>query len=221
MARKKSTGSKEAAVVERLQEDILGEYYRPGEWLKQADLEKRYEANRFEVRMALSTLAAKHLIDHIPNKGYRVINPSDRQRSELYEVRTILETAAGRLAIQKCTNEDIAELSLLVDQFDEAIDTKGRPELVKLNVQFHNRFNSIGGNPLLLSQILELRERGLPGRSGSWETVAGMRASNEDHRQMVEMLNKRDADGLSYTIYRHLNRWREFSLPNEKRSTSL
>ncbi|MFC3052122.1 GntR family transcriptional regulator [Kordiimonas pumila] len=216
MTRKKTSESIEMSVSERLQADIFNEYFRPGEWLKQADIEDRYAANRFEVRMALSTLAAKHLIDHIPNKGYRVINPSDRQRAELYEVRTILETAAGKLAAQKCTDEDIAELSLLVDEFDQAIDTKGRAELVRLNLEFHNRFYAVGGNQLLISQILELRERGIPGRRGSWETVAGMRASSEDHRQMVEMLSKRDADGLSYTIYRHLNRWREFSTPTDK-----
>lgn len=197
----------------RLQRDILSEKLRAGEWLKQADIESRYQANRFEVRMALSELAAKHLIDHIPNRGYRVINPSDRERSDLYEVRTILETAAGRLAAQKCTDEDVDALSRLVDEFEAAIDTHSRAELIALNLEFHNRFYALAGNELLVDQIRELRERGIPGRKGGWDTVAGTRASNEDHRQMVEMLRRQDADGLSYTIYRHLNRWREFTKP--------
>ena len=211
MARKKLDKTDENGVDQQLQADILNNHYRPGEWLKQADIENRYNANRFEVRIALSTLAAKHLIDHIPNRGYKVINPSDKERSELYEVRTVLETAAGRVAIQKCTDEEVAELSLLVDQFEDAIDTKSKNDLVQLNMQFHDRFNAIGGNQLLIEQIRGLRERGIPGRTSSWVTVAAMRASNEDHRQMVEMLRNRDTEGMSYTIYRHLNRWREFS----------
>lgn len=203
----------DSSVAKRLQEDILSGNLRPGEWLKQADLENRYEANRFEVRMALSALRAKHLLDHTPNQGYRVINPSDRERSELYEIRTILETAASRLAAQRSTDDDVAELSELVDKFEHAIDNGSRAELTQLNMDFHNRFNQIGGNLLLANQIQELRERGVPGRAGGWNTLAGIRASHEDHKQMVEMLRNRDADGLGYTIYRHLNRWREFSKP--------
>ncbi|SDE67239.1 GntR family transcriptional regulator [Kordiimonas lacus] len=213
MTRKNAAEAAENGVAQQLQADILSEYFRPGEWLKQADIENRYNANRFEVRMALSALAAKHLIDHVPNRGYRVINPSDRERAELYEVRTILETAAGRLAMQKCTDDDVAELGQMVEDFEAAINTASRAELIELNMAFHNKFYSLGGNDLLITQIRELRDRGLPGREGGWETVASLRASNEDHRQMVEMLRRKDADGLNYTIYRHLNRWREFSKP--------
>jgi len=213
MARENKNPDAGPGVVEQLQEDILAERYRPGEWLKQADLESRYRANRFEVRMALSALAARHLIDHIPNRGYRVINPSDRERAELYEVRIILETAAGRLAAQRASENDINELTRLVDEFEDAIENGSLDDLRKLNFAFHSRFNDICGNKMLAEQVRELRERGLPGRSGGWDTVAGMRASNEDHRKMIEMLRQRDTEGLGYIIYRHLNRWREFSKP--------
>ncbi|HZD54443.1 MAG TPA: GntR family transcriptional regulator [Woeseiaceae bacterium] len=177
----------EASVKSRLQADILTGRFRPGEWLKQVDLEKAYDANRFEVRIALSQMAARHLIDHIPNRGYRVIDPSDRERANLYEVRTILETGAARLVAQRVTDEDIAELAALVDEFSDAIDNK---------------------------TFQELRERGIPGRRGSWDALRGRRASAEDHARMVDMLRNKDAEGLCYVIYHHLNRWREFSRPD-------
>src|SRR5579883_432009 len=88
----------ERSFSERLREDLLAGQYRPGEWLKQVDLETHYGVNRFEVRIALSELAARHLLDHFPNRGYRVANPTGRQREELYEVRTLLETSAARTA---------------------------------------------------------------------------------------------------------------------------
>lgn len=204
----------EPSVKERLQADILAQRFRPGEWLKQVDLEAAYDANRFEVRIALSELAARHLIDHVPNRGYRVIDPSDRERSDLYEVRTILETGAARLAVQRVTDEDIGELSKLVVQFSAAIDEMSVRDLFRINMEFHNRLYQICGNPLLATQIQELRERGIPGRQGGWDTVAARRASCEDHARMVEMLRKRDAEGLCYVIYNHLNRWREFSRPD-------
>ncbi len=214
MAREKNNSNTSTGVADQLQADILSEHFRPGEWLKQADLESRYNANRFEVRMALSALAARHLLDHIPNRGYRIINPSDRERSELYEVRTILETAAGRLAAQRATEDDIDALNKIVSEFANAIENGTIADLRRLNLEFHNCFCKISGNQMLAEQIRELRERGIPGRGGGWDTVAGMRASNDDHRQIVEMLRQRDAEGLGYTIYRHLNRWREFTKPS-------
>ena len=53
------------------------------------------------------------------------------------------------------------------------------------------------GNDLLSAQIRELRARGIPGRSGTWDTLAGVKASNEDHLSMLETLRRRDAEGLA------------------------
>ena len=215
MTRTKKTKS-DKPVSERLRMDILSGEYRAGEWLKQADIEEKYNANRFEVRIALSDLSARKIIDHISNRGYRVINPTDREREELYEVRTVLETAAAKMAVQRATESDIAELSLIVEEFYHAIENQGRENLINYNVKFHEKFYALSQNKLLARQIIEMRERGLPGRSGGWDTVAGIRASNDDHAEMVEMLKKKDPDGMAYIIYRHLNRWREFTSPAEK-----
>ncbi len=202
----------------QIKNDIISGKYRAGEWLKQADLESSYQANRFETRMALSDLAARKIISHIPNRGYRVINPSDKEREDLYQVRTLLETAAAKLAVQKANAKDIDELQTIVDLFEDAIEHQTKDSLIALNMEFHNRFYSISCNDILCQQIEEMRHRGLPGRQGSWTTVAGSRASNQDHREMVEKLRIKDVEGVSYIVYRHLNRWREFSTPNSSQN---
>jgi DNA-binding GntR family transcriptional regulator len=203
----------ESSFAERLQTDLLDGKYRPGEWLKQVDLESNYGVNRFEVRIALSELAARHLLDHSPNRGYRVANPSGREREELYEVRTFLETAAARTAAVRATAADLEVFEAIVREFDREVQLGNLPGLVQLNGRLHDAMYSMCGNNLLIAQIRELRARGIPGRSGTWDTLAGVKASNEDHLSMLEMLKRRDADGLAHIVYRHLNRWREFSKP--------
>jgi len=216
MTESQKNKSKDNRLAIQLKNDIISGKYRAGEWLKQADLESTYQANRFETRMALSDLAARKIISHIPNRGYRVINPTDNEREDLYEVRTLLETAAARLAVQKATEKDIEELQNIVDRFEHAIEHQSKDELIELNFAFHNKLYSLSGNKLLCQQIVEMRYRGLPGRQGGWDTVTGLRASNQDHAEMVEKLINKDVEGISYTVYRHLNRWREFSTPNSK-----
>jgi DNA-binding GntR family transcriptional regulator len=47
-------------------------FYRPGEWLRQIDLERKFQASQFDMRSALEELAVRETIEHIPNRGYRV-----------------------------------------------------------------------------------------------------------------------------------------------------
>ena len=203
----------ESSFAERLQADLLDGKYRPGEWLKQVDLESTYGVNRFEVRIALSELAARHLLDHAPNRGYRVANPNSREREELYEVRTFLETAAAKTAAVRASADDLERFEALVREFDREVQLGNLSGLVQLNGKLHDAMYAMCGNDLLSTQIRELRARGIPGRSGTWDTLAGVKASNEDHLSMLETLKRRDAEGLAHIVYRHLNRWREFSKP--------
>ncbi|HYC38592.1 MAG TPA: GntR family transcriptional regulator [Usitatibacter sp.] len=198
---------------EALTEDLLAGKYSPGEWLKQADLEATYNVNRFEVRIALAELAVRGLIEHLPNRGYRVCNHSNEEREHLYEVRTLLEVAASRLVVQRATDAQVAEFERLVRLFDEGIEAFGQDRMRTINYELHNHLYSMTGNPLLAAQINDLRQRGIPGRRGLWDTSKSLKASNEDHFEMLQMLKRRDADGLAAAVYRHLNRWRKYSKP--------
>ncbi len=154
---------------QRLHEDLLSGKFRPGEWLKQIDLENDYGVNRFEVRIALSELAARHLLDHSPNRGYRVANPTGRTREELYEVRTLLETQAARMVAVRADHADLEEFEKIVEQFDSDTRQGNHTGLVQLNSELHDMFYRMSRNDLLATQIKELRERGLPGRSSGWQ----------------------------------------------------
>ena len=67
----------------------------PGEWLKQIDMEKRYGCTRIKVRDALTNLHSKRLVEHIPNRGYRVPMPDPVRLKQVGEVRAILECQAA------------------------------------------------------------------------------------------------------------------------------
>lgn len=204
---------KEESFANALRADLLAGKYSPGEWLKQADLESSYGANRFEVRFALAELHLRGLLEHSPNRGYRVCNHTEREREQLYEVRTLLEVAACRLVVQRAREEQIAGFEQLVKEFEAASETETLDHLRGLNLRLHDYFYTMSGNETLAAQIRGLRERGIPGRKGTWEKPKGLSASSADHFEMLEMLKRRDSEGLGAVVYRHLNRWRKFSKP--------
>lgn len=195
--------------VNQLRAELLAGKYSPGEWLKQADLETDYGANRFEVRFGLAELHLHGLLDHFPNRGYRVCNHTEEERGHLYETRTLLEVAAGRLVVQRATEAQLAEFERLVKAFDQAIEHEGRDRLREINASLHDCFYAMAGNPLLAAEIKNLRERGLLARWNLWDAPKALRESSADHFEMLEMLQRRDVDGLTAVVYRHVNRWRK------------
>lgn len=204
---------KETRFSEVLTADLLAGKYSPGEWLKQADLEATYKVNRFEVRIALAELSVRGLLEHLPNRGYRVCKHTAEDWELLLELRSLLEVAASRLVVQRATDEQIGEFERLVKMFDEATASGGADTMRDVNYRLHSVFYSMTGNPMLAEQIRDLRERGMPGRRGLWDAMKSVKNSNDDHFEMLEALKRRDADGLAAAVYRHLNRWRKSSRP--------
>lgn len=208
-----ATPDREARFSEALTADLLAGKYSPGEWLKQADLEETYKVNRFEVRIGLAELAVRGLLEHLPNRGYRVCKHTAEDWELLLELRSLLEVAACRLVVQRASDDQVTQFERLVRAFDEATETGGPDRMREVNYQLHSVFYSMTGNPLLAEQIRDLRERGMPGRRGLWDARKSVKESNEDHFEMLEALKRRDPDGLASAVYRHLNRWRKSSRP--------
>jgi len=200
------------SLAARIEADLIGGNFRPGEWLKQSDVEENYKANRFDVRMALLDLKARQLIEHIPNRGFRVVNLSEREREDLFETRLILETAAARLAASRISEETIAELDAIVLDFREHMETADHDYLRALNGQFHDLLYRSSGNTVLAEEIKALRQRGLPGTRGSlrWRTMSGIQHSHDDHVEMIKLLRARDGEALAQKIDEHLNGWRRY-----------
>lgn len=212
LTKKTDSESDASTLVERLEADLLAGRFRPGEWLKQADIESTYRANRFDVRMALVDLKVRKLIEHVKNRGFRVLNLTAIEREQLLETRTIVETAAARMAAVRASSEDIAELRTLAEKFGGGIETASLDDLRLWNSLFHERLYALSGNAVLAAEIQALRQRGIPGSAndgGVWRTVGGLARSHEDHMQMLQLLEERNAEGLATLVDCHINRTRE------------
>lgn len=194
-----------STLILRMEEDLLSGHFRPGEWLKQADIEERYQANRFDVRMALKDLSARRMLEHLPNRGYRVSSLSDKERSDLLDTRAILERAAMALAARNVTGQDLTDLREILDSFAANMLSGDLVYLRQLNAMFHDRLYAICGNAVLQEQIQALRHRAQNGFRGGWRTVESIGRSHEDHVQMFNLLEAGDGEGLVRLVDRHLH----------------
>lgn len=198
------TATKERDVTDLVLEDILTGVLPAGTWLKQIDLEKRYDCTRPEVRRALDRLSQKRLVEHVPNRGYHVYLPDGRRAQEVSDIRVILETAVVDLMVERATPESIARLRQLARHFDQMTMVGTVLEHYEANLAFHRELLLLSGNNELVDLVSEIRQRTSSAPVSQWRTRARVERSAREHHMMVDALEARDVAGLKRLIEAHI-----------------
>jgi len=196
-------------LTNRLKQAIGLGNYLPGEWLRQIDIEQAFNVNRFTVRAALSELHGSGFLQHVPYKGYRVIEHSLQERIAITEARELIECAAAARVMCNMDEAGLEQLDSLAQAFMEAVQTEDHPRMMELNFAFHRCFNDYCRNPHLSRMIDEMRERGVGSANRGWARRSTQEASAQDHLDMVAALRQKNLIRLQALIHTHLNRWRQ------------
>ncbi len=178
--------------------------YRPGEWLRQIDLEEAFQATRFDVRTALDELAIRKTIEHVPNRGYRVVEIDLATYRAIRDTRIILESAASRLVIGRMDEEAVARLDALAHEFSRAVQSGTRVEQSEINRAFHSLIYAHCGNPVLAETIWSLRDRSRGSAVTVWASHQALLASDADHHAMVAAIRSGDGERLAELISQHI-----------------
>lgn len=194
------------ALASEIAQAIRLRMYRPGEWLRQIDLEEKFQATRFDVRAALEELAVRKTIEHVPNRGYRVAEIDLATYFAIRDTRIILEAGAMAGVVAHITDEAIESLATLAGEFGKAVVSGTRIEQSEINSAFHHLIYAHCGNPVLEETIWALRDRSRGSQVTVWASHQALLASDRDHHAMVEALRRRDAPRLAELIRQHIDK---------------
>jgi DNA-binding GntR family transcriptional regulator len=209
----RETGS--GAVLERLRALILTGEYGPDERLVEEQLAERLGVSRTPVRQALTMLEAEGLVEIAPNRGATVCSFSIEDVWDIYDLRAVLEGHAARRAAGKITP---GELAIMRELTGEMEGLAGRFEdheeeirtLVGLNQEFHGIIVEASRNRRLHRLINRTVEIPLMFKAFFWYTPHERVISNHYHRQILEALEKGDADRAEIIMREHVYEGRDF-----------
>jgi DNA-binding GntR family transcriptional regulator len=182
-------------VLDAIRRGILEGVLAPGARLRQEDLATVFETSRIPVREALRALEYEGLVESEPHRGFTVKSLDADEIDEIYDLRTVLETHAIRLAVPLLVESDLVELTALYRAFVDETD---------LDVQFAAReryymhLYSISGRPRLVSMISRLRQE--VARSIRWKLTQHSPSLHED---IFEAINAGDADRAAQKLATH------------------
>jgi DNA-binding GntR family transcriptional regulator len=173
-----------------LREAIITARLKPGAPVVISAVAQQLGMSEIPVREALKKLEAHDLILTTPHASAQVADFRVDDLEEVYEVRTVLEAHATRLAAGRITPERMLELEALAEACEEEV-RKGRLEgISSLNRRFHERLYEAGGNRVLCRMINELWDRSDRMRGVFTLVPERARLSIEEHRQILEAIRK-------------------------------
>lgn len=193
---------------DRLKLAILHGELLPGQPLIETAIASKFQVSRTPVREALNRLEQDGLVMRA-DRGLLVRERSPEEILDIYEARVALEALVGRVASERRTEYDLRILSRLVEQ---APDVGDGDERVHSNRQFHQAMWRASHNEAL-ADLLERVDRHLvryptttlsyPGRWG---------AALKEHAELVDAVERRDADCASDLSLAHFTEARDIRL---------
>ncbi len=176
----------------------------PGDSIEEAELASQYDVSRTPIREALIQLQAQGLVTSLPRGGMIVAKMDLQQLLSLWELLAELEGIAVRLACERMTADEldaVVRLHEQSEQFAEADDFAGWQEI---NLQFHELIYRATRNPFLRQEVLRMRTRTGYYRKHAFGSLGDIKASFEQHRQIVEAFKIRDTEAASHAMISHM-----------------
>ena len=185
--------------------DILTCKLEPGSQIAQSALMEQYDFGVTPVREALKRLESEGFVRTIPRFGYIITPVTVKDVEDIYEMRSILEKASVRLAVQRATENQINELSKLAEMTYVYKDTESYQNFLEKNNIFHYSIAVAGGNLkladallTLLNQMIRIFNLGLDLRDSAEE----MRT---EHIALIKSIQSRDSSLAERIVLDQIN----------------
>jgi DNA-binding GntR family transcriptional regulator len=121
-----------------IRKDILDGKLTSGARLKVSELAQRYSTSTIPVREALQQLQGEGLVTFAPNRGASVRPIDEHYIRNIHEVRELAEPFLARWFARHHTDEQLAELEKIQQDYDAAADRLDLAGIRDSNARFHD-----------------------------------------------------------------------------------
>lgn len=186
-----------------IREQIVSLALPPGGEINERELTAQLGIGRTPVREALRRLAQEKLVEVYPRRGMSVTTVDVRDLVRLCEVRLPLEAEAARLAAERATEADLAELRALLEELDREsrLDWRG---LMDLDERIHRAVYRASHNRFLEESLEEYYALALRIWVMAVHRKRALHAAVLEHRALLEAIVAGDAGGAAEIMREHV-----------------
>ena len=212
--------TKSDGVYQELKQEIINGKYKPQERIIISEVAKAFGTSDIPVREAIKQLESDGLIQNTPYVGAVVTSFDLDDIKKIFEIRTVLEAIATRLAAKNIDKKKTDLLTKSIKKMERAVQSKRYGSLAQLNQEFHSIIYSASGNEYLKKIIFVLWDFSLRSRAIFSFMPEWARQAVTEHHKMLAALTKGDEDLAEKLILKHMkNSLKAFKLYFKKFDT--
>jgi DNA-binding GntR family transcriptional regulator len=171
--------------------------------LDERQLTSALGVSRTPIREALSLLEQEGFIRTVPRRGIYIVRKSKREIIEMIQMWAALESMAARLATLYATDEAIATLRHMFDQFQDSPLSEHLDEYSDANIAFHTAVIALGGSQTIVEATRNLMIHIRAIRRTTITQSDRAARSIIDHLEIIEALERRDTELAERLTRRH------------------
>jgi len=210
------------AEIERL---ILAGELAPGAKLTEAMLAERLGVSRGPIREAFRILEETGLVRLEKNRGVFVRSIPLDEAMEIYDLRAMVDEAAGRALAQHITPEQLKQLRSMVEQMERLVkgghNTSASDDYHALNLAFHDHIVASVGNRKLTELYRRLVNELSLFRRVNLADGQQIPVSVQEHRAILKAIAAGDADGAARALRAHVLESKERTLNNHAEGSAM
>lgn len=187
-----------------LQERILNGEFREGDPLIQDAIAEEYDVSRMPVREALRQLEACGLVSMRTHKGAVVTSIPTEQIEELFELRAMLECDIVVRAIERMTDQDIAEARTILEQLETSYQQGDMASWGRLNWAFHKRLYAPADRVQTLAILQGINLQTERYVRLHLLLTGNLDEAERDHREILRLCALRQADQAAAFLKEHI-----------------
>jgi DNA-binding GntR family transcriptional regulator len=171
--------------------------------LDERQLSRSLGVSRTPIREAMTLLEQEGFLRTVPRRGIFIIRKTKRQIIEMIEMWAALESMAARLGTVNATDEEIASLRTMFDEFRNQTPAEHIHEYSEANIAFHQAIIRMSGSHLMGKTIenLFIHVRAIRRLTISQSDRAAR--SIADHMRIIEALERRDTELAERLVRQH------------------
>jgi DNA-binding GntR family transcriptional regulator len=189
-----------------LRDGIMRGDFPPGSVLAEEEVAATLGTSRTPVRQALGLLLQEGFVEVGSRRQVVVRGFTPEHKAEILLLREALEGVAVRRACEVMQFEDIDQLHVLLRRMRRAAENGREDDFLDLDEEFHLKIAEGAQLPILYSLLGQLRGFVRVARLGSRRPPAVLAQVVAEHEEIVEALERRDADTALNALVEHLHK---------------
>lgn len=176
----------------------------PGTMVNERELMEEFGLGRTPIRDALRRLADDDLVEVYPRRGIYVGPIDVGDLRAVSEVREQLEGFAARLAAERASEQDLADIRALLDEVEATAGNNDQHRLIHLDQRIHRVIYRAARNPFLEAALDRYYVLALRLWFLALERVRQLKDAVHEHQDLLEAIAAGDADAAEACARQHV-----------------